>query len=132
MTHEINQILERVDVGFRVSPGDGLSFTAEFQSGVKQPMQRLSGGQQSLLAVAFWLGMAAVFDSPVKLLVLDEPTHDLDEANQRQFGLMLERLHSVIRDRDLQVIMVTHAKTLVSDSVVSLGGRHGKLVRDVG
>jgi len=76
----------------------------------------LSGGEQQLVALA-----AALVMRP-KLLLLDEPTSQLDPFAQKNFTALLER---VARELNVAVLVATHDVTAfehLADARVCLGG----------
>jgi len=76
----------------------------------------LSGGEQQLVALA-----AALVMRP-KLLLLDEPTSQLDPFAQKNFTALLER---VARELNVAVLVATHDVTAfkhLADACVCLGG----------
>ena len=90
---------------------------------------RLSGGQRQRL------DLARALLKPAKILILDEPTSQLDAESEASFREALERIKS---ETDLTVIIVGHrfATISVADQIVVLqGGRvsesgtHAKLMK---
>ncbi|MHB8541661.1 MAG: ABC transporter ATP-binding protein, partial [Candidatus Acidiferrales bacterium] len=83
----------------------------------------LSGGEQQRVAIA-----RALITQP-KLLLADEPTGDLDEANTESIFELMQRLH---RSHHLTSILATHNLSLArrADRVLVL--EHGLLVPDDG
>ncbi len=71
----------------------------------RQPVGRLSGGERQRAAIARALA------SGRPLLVLDEPTSRLDEANADALGALL---HAVARDLGRTVICATHDPVLIT------------------
>ncbi|MDQ7794552.1 MAG: ABC transporter ATP-binding protein [bacterium] len=65
----------------------------------RRPLGKLSGGEQRL--VAFYL---ALMNRP-PILVMDEPTNDLDPSHRRQ---VWEKLRQLNREQATTVILVTH------------------------
>ncbi len=87
-----------------------------------RPIQRLSGGQRQLVAIA-----RATLDQP-KLLILDEPTAALGVAESATVLGVVETL----RDRGVAVMLVSHQLDEVfevADRLVVL--RHGAAIADV-
>lgn len=121
---ETNQFLEVFDAPFRVEADDKLSFRALFNDGREQPAGRLSGGEKVVLALAFRLSVNSMFAAEVGLLCLDEPTVGLDEHNLGCLQTALLRLKELSRERGLQVIMVTHERSLghLFDRVIDPSG----------
>jgi len=101
---EAREALERVGLGDRLE---------------HLPSQ-LSGGEKQRLCVA-----RALINHP-RLLLADEPTGNLDEANERQVLDIFAQLHG----RGQTLIVVTHNPEIASmaDRVVEL--EHGRIVRD--
>ncbi|MCA0455110.1 MAG: ABC transporter ATP-binding protein [Chloroflexi bacterium] len=85
-----------------------------------QPIPRLSGGQKRMVALASTLAASP----PV--IILDEPTNDLDPQNRQR---VWDILRNVNADRGTTVILVTH-NVLEAEKVVQRVGimQHGKLV----
>ena len=83
----------------------------------------LSGGEQQLVALA-----AALVMRP-KLLLLDEPTSQLDPFAQKNFTALLER---VARELNVAVLVATHdvaAFEYLADARVCLGGEKPDALR---
>jgi ABC-type protease/lipase transport system fused ATPase/permease subunit len=85
---------------------DGLNTMLEGPAGVK-----LSGGQRQKVGLA-----RALYKNP-SLLVLDEPTSNLDEAGEQQF---LQTLEAMRQKRDCTCVVVTHKPSLLQsmDSIL--------------
>src|SRR3984885_9777730 len=99
---EAQQALERVGLGDRIE---------------HLPTQ-LSGGEQQRVAVA-----RALINHP-KLILADEPTGNLDEANEEIVLSLLRELHTEGRT----ILMVTHAPSIGSLADRRIGFSHGHLV----
>jgi putative ABC transport system ATP-binding protein len=78
----------------------------------------LSGGEQQRVAIA----AAAARNAP--LVLADEPTAELDEANERR---VLDALHGLRKDHGTTVVVVTHSPSVAAsaDRVVEI--RDGKV-----
>src|SRR5580700_10913088 len=100
--NEARQSLERVGLGDRIE---------------HLPSQ-LSGGEQQRVAVA-----RALINHP-KLILADEPTGNLDEANEKIVLDLLRELHS----QGHTILMVTHAPEIGSLADRRIGFSHGHLV----
>jgi DNA repair exonuclease SbcCD ATPase subunit len=118
----MNEFLEMFDTDYRVTANEGLSFVASFNSGSKQPAERLSEGQKVVLALAFRLALNRMFAENVGALYLDEPTAYLDEHHIRGFEPVLAQLREFSASRGLQCMIVTHERDLAPlfDSVIQL------------
>jgi len=80
---------------------------------LRQPVASLSGGERSRLL------LARAFASPSNLLVLDEPTNDLDVET-------LDLLEDVLGDYDGTLILVSHDRDFIdrlATSTIALDGR---------
>jgi putative ABC transport system ATP-binding protein len=99
---EARRALERVGLGDRIE---------------HLPAQ-LSGGEQQRVAVA-----RALINHP-KLILADEPTGNLDEANEKIVLDLLRELHGERRT----ILMVTHAPTIGSMADRRIDFSHGHLV----
>jgi putative ABC transport system ATP-binding protein len=100
--NEARQALERVGLGDRIE---------------HLPAQ-LSGGEQQRVAVA-----RALINHP-KLVLADEPTGNLDEANEKIVLDLLRDLHAEGRT----ILMVTHAASIGSLADRRIDFAHGHLV----
>ncbi len=118
----VNEHLGALDAPFLVNVAEDLSLEARFRDGTCQPAVRLSGGQQVVLALAFRISVNSTFAGEVGLLCLDEPTVGLDVYNMGCLRIALQRLKALSADRGLQVVVVTHERSLAPmfDTVVDL------------
>ncbi|MCU0834391.1 MAG: ATP-binding cassette domain-containing protein [Chromatiaceae bacterium] len=111
----------------RVSVGDSsrhvLSYLKDFlftPERARQPVRALSGGERNRLL------LARLFTQPANLLVMDEPTNDLDAET-------LELLEELLVDFQGTVLLVSHDRALLDAVVTSTlvlegGGRVGEYV----
>ncbi|MDX1736267.1 MAG: ATP-binding cassette domain-containing protein, partial [Halioglobus sp.] len=74
---------------------------------IRSPVSVLSGGEQNRAV------LAKLFSQPANLLVLDEPTNDLDIET-------LELLEEILLDFDGTVILVSHDREFMDNVVTSL------------
>ncbi len=90
-----------------------------FGDRLKHLPSRLSGGEQQRVAVA-----RALINHP-KLVLADEPTGNLDEANAETVIRLLRELH----DQGHTILMVTHDPAIgrLADRRIDLA--HGRLVQ---
>jgi DNA repair exonuclease SbcCD ATPase subunit len=119
----VNEMLEWFDAEFRVTAVDGLSFEAHFTDGRQLPAERLSIGQQVVLALGFRFAVSFLYAN-LGFLVLDEPTAYLDRHHISGFKPTLERLRKYAASQGLQCVIVTHERELAPlfDAVISVGG----------
>ena len=107
-----------LDVGAIVERVDGAMATLDIAGLADRDPQRLSGGQAQLVALASVLALRP------SLLVLDEPTSQLDPAGTRLVGDALSRFAA---ENGTAVLLVEHKTGLVAriadEVAVLVGGR---------
>ena len=69
----------------------------------------VSGGERSTAALVLRVGFALALAPHLKVLILDEPTHNLDEYGIRELGNVLREK---IQDYVSQVFLITHEEKL--------------------
>jgi ATP-binding cassette subfamily F protein uup len=87
-----------------------ISYLGEFlftPDRVRMPVKALSGGEQNRAI------LARLFSKPANLLVLDEPTNDLDVET-------LELLEEILMDFDGTVLLVSHDREFMDNVVTSI------------
>jgi ATP-binding cassette subfamily F protein uup len=87
-----------------------ISYLGEFlfaPDRVRMPVKALSGGEQNRAI------LAKLFSKPANLLVLDEPTNDLDVET-------LELLEEILFDFDGTVLLVSHDREFMDNVVTSI------------
>ncbi|HEX5377534.1 MAG TPA: ATP-binding cassette domain-containing protein, partial [Phenylobacterium sp.] len=100
----------------RGSPRHVISYAKDFlftDAQIRQPVRSLSGGERNRLLLARALA------TPANLLVLDEPTNDLDMDT-------LDLLEDLLADFDGTLILVSHDRDFVdrlATSTIALNGR---------
>lgn len=121
MEADINAGLEHFGRPFWVEADADLTFVAHKPGVPPHAAGLLSGGQKMVLAVAFWNAVASMYQADVGMLVLDEPTANLDAANVAGLAEAMAAFTGAVRGRR-QLIMVTHADALrpAFDQVVTL------------
>ena len=82
-------------------------------------LEMLSGGERALTSIALIFALSQV--NPPPFLVLDETDADLDEANSKRYGDMLETL-----SKHSQLIVITHNRETMSRAGVLYGVTMGK------
>lgn len=119
---DINDLLVRFGVRFRVELTERLSFNVRYDDGRVHAATRLSDGQKVVFALAFRVAVNALFTGDVGLFCLDEPTDSLDAKNLACLELALGRLRELSHSRGLQCLLVTHERKLARmfDAVLDL------------
>jgi exonuclease SbcC len=76
----------------------------------QRPVSNLSGGEKVCVALAVRLGMSdLMIKSPLKIMVLDEPTAYLDKTHCDYFVDVIQQLTSFMnRKQNFQFIIITH------------------------
>ena len=117
LSSHVNGWLERFAAPFYAVFRDDLTFNIQRNDGTEHPAAMASGAQKDILGLAFWLSIPA----PSPILLLDEPTAHLDEANRGRLGAVFRRLAASFAG-ERQVIVTTHADDLSSsfDQVIAL------------
>ena len=129
---DVNKFLGNFTAPFVVEPmREGVGFKVRFTDGRPMPPElpdaaTLSGGQKVQLAVAFRLATYCTFASKLGLLVLDEPTAYLDDANIECFGELLVKVAKIAQNMGIQILIATHDKIVLnySSNVISLEPKH--------
>lgn len=73
----------------------------------------LSGGERACAALSIRISIALILTKDLGLLILDEPTHNLDEKTVKTFGEMVEVQLSGLID---QIFIITHDSKLLEVS----------------
>lgn len=126
MEDDINAVLDMFGSPFWVETSEDLSFDVHHPGHPPQSALRLSGGQKSVLAVGFRTAISTLFGSEIGMMVLDEPTAGMDDANVGFLAEALARFAAEVRGKR-QVIMITHAGSLrpAFDQVIEIGATDG-------
>lgn len=111
-TVKANNYLEDFSAPFRIYSDDDLVFWAKFIDGRDLPVGRLSGGELGVLSLAFRLAVHFEIGAGLNLLVLDEPTDALDEANLECIETAFSRMRAMSKSCGLQVLIVSHRKAI--------------------
>ncbi len=110
----MSQLCEELGQPFDVTVGDDLDFMIRHSDGGVEPARRLSHGQRACVSTVFWLvRLTANVAGSLPLLVLDEPTANMDAAAVAKFGEMLKNLGPMLVARGLQVVLITHHEQLL-------------------
>ncbi len=119
---EINRNLSSFDTPFKVTSCDNLQLKCQFPDGRQHYGDKLSGGLQIVLAVAFRFAVYSIFAPELGTMVLDEPTVFLDYDNVDYLREAIAGMNAKMREQDRQVLVVTHESRLMRafDTVFSL------------
>jgi DNA repair exonuclease SbcCD ATPase subunit len=95
----------------------GGTLTAELSEDMEfartdKAVQAFSGGEAVRLAVAFHLAKIDLLAGKLPLLILDEPTHNLDIGAQAQFCDIIRQLQTLAGQK-LYIVIVTHEESLL-------------------
>lgn len=114
-TSHMSSLCAELGQPFSIAIDDTLNFIATWPSGHVEPVTRLSMGQRACAATMFWVAkLLTSRGHALPLLVLDEPSANMDSDVVHQFGLMLQRLDRILVERKLQVVLITHHQQLAS------------------
>lgn len=108
---KINSWLQRFKCSFSVQLADDLTLAAKKANGDVHTVRQLSGGQKTMLAIAFRLAA-----NDQSLLVLDEPTAGVDSEKLDKFAEFLSELSSQLKQEGRQLLLVTHDDRLLGQS----------------
>ena len=119
---EINRNLAAFGTPFRVDSCEDLQLLCSFPDGCSHYGDRLSGGLQVVLAIAFRFAVYSIFAPELGTMVLDEPTVFLDYDNVDYLRDALVGMNAKMREQDRQVLVVTHEDRLMNafDTVFKL------------
>ena len=86
-----------------------------------RPVKNLSGGEQVCVALAVRLGMAELMGkSPLKIMILDEPTASLDKTHCEYFVDAIQQLTKDLnQSKNFQFIIITHDEDIWSNADVN-------------
>jgi DNA repair exonuclease SbcCD ATPase subunit len=108
---KINDWLQKFKCPFSVHLADDLTLVAKKSNGDVHTVRQLSGGQKTMLAIAFRLAA-----NEQSLLVLDEPTAGVDSEKLDKFAEFLSDLSSQLKREGRQLLLVTHDDRLLGQS----------------
>lgn len=116
MLERINAELQELEAEFSVSCNSDLSFTANFHIGPNRGTEitaaALSGGQKTLLSLAYWLSIQSMFARSIGIMFLDEPCSFLDKNNRDKLVEVFLKLRERLHARNQQMIVVSHEESL--------------------
>ena len=100
--------------------GSSIKIQCETITG-SRPIKNLSGGEQVCVALAIRLGMAdLMIKSPLKVMILDEPTASLDKTHCERFVDIIQDLtQHMNQNQNFQLIIITHDEEIWDDAQIS-------------
>lgn len=119
ITPMVQEMLERMQANFTVAIDPERPMTYKFtrtdnDSGYAMPQERLSGGQAIRLAIALLIACQQTILPEVGLLILDEPSSHIDSEGVEHMRDMFIQLEDILKNSNMQVILVDHNPTLVA------------------
>jgi exonuclease SbcC len=103
----VMQYLGKFEVDFAAYINDQFQIICRFPGGKEIPARLLSGGQSVALAVALRFSMSDLLAGNLPLIVMDEPTVFLDEANVTRLSHVLDKV-KVLAKRGRFIQVITH------------------------
>lgn len=125
LASRMNEVLAAFNASFRVSAGAGSSFKAVFYNqpgkGI-QPDTRLSGGERAQYGLALRVAAHSLWAQELGFLALDEPTYGFGQHDLGCVRVAIEELRRLSNEQGLQVIVVTHERSLLPlfDNVIEV------------
>ena len=119
-----SQYLEKLRTSVRhikLNPeGKSIKIQCETITG-SRPIKNLSGGEQVCVALAIRLGMAdLMIKSPLKVMILDEPTASLDRTHCEKFVDIIQDLtQHMNQNQNFQLIIITHDEEIWDAAQIS-------------
>lgn len=101
--------------GLRMS-ADEKGYRFDIYDGVWRPAELVSGGERASIALAFRIALATVLTPNMSLLVLDEPTHNLDKE---AVGVLAHALQYNLPELVEQSFVITHEEGLMGSEFAS-------------
>jgi len=121
----MNEVLQEFSANYRVlSKEDGTFSATFFDNSFKgiQPDERLSGGESAQFGLALQIAAQSIWAQELGFFALDEPTYGFGPDDMKCVGIALEYLKKLSIEQGIQVIVITHEKSLLPlfDNVISL------------
>ena len=120
---EFSEYLNAFGAPFTVRIDDDFNLFFVKDGGEERGINRFSGGEKTVSSISLHLSISEMFGHELGLLVLDEPTSNMDEEYLNQFARIVETLASGLLGGDRQLVVVTHqASSLkgVFDEIIEL------------
>lgn len=124
LRERVGEYMKAFGANIVVNIDDDFNLTFIKNGGVERQLQRLSGGEKTVLSVSLHLATSELFGHEIGLLSLDEPTSNMDSDYLSQFTKIVETLASGILGGDRQLIVITHHVAEMSgvvDKLISIG-----------
>ena len=123
---KVSAYLKAFEASFTVNIDDGFGMTFVKGGGNERQLERMSGGEKTVLSISLHLAVSELFGNGLGVLVLDEPTSNMDVDYLSQFTQIIETLSSGILGGDRQLIVVTHQVSSMAgvfDKLIELGAQ---------
>ena len=109
----LSHYLGAFEVEFTAYINEDFQFLCKFKGGIEAQASLLSGGQTVALAVAFGFALSDLLAGNLPLIVLDEPTVFLDDANVGRLVQVLEMARGLAK-RGVFIQVATHEPAIMS------------------
>ena len=93
---------------FELIPGDGANPFEVVREGVRMPINSLSGGEKTLIALMLAMGMSEALVGNVEMMLIDEGFAALDAENRAKVAEILKNLEILNR----VIVFITHFEDL--------------------
>lgn len=110
MREKLNFYLDAFSVPFVVNISEDFDMTFVKEGGTEKSLNRLSGGEKSVVSVSMHLAVSDMFAGGLSMLVLDEPSQNMDPEYVTMLTNVIETMSSGVLGGDRQLIVVTHHK----------------------
>jgi exonuclease SbcC len=125
LEEEVNKALETFSTQFRVSIEEDFNISVRTQESSILGLNNLSGGERTILAIAFRIALAKTLLGRLPgLMILDEPTQNLDVKNKARLFEIVRDIAGILE----QVIVVTHDEEIIekADNIIRVRNVDGE------
>jgi DNA repair exonuclease SbcCD ATPase subunit len=105
---EINAFLKYFSNPFCLTITEDMDLICTMPSGHIRPAHRLSGGQRAVLSVCTRFALCEIFSKNIGLLVLDEPSQNLDQERVKFLAEFMKHVNAASKNAAAQTIVITH------------------------
>lgn len=113
LNSRMSHFLEQFNTTFTAILSEDFDFICSYSNGQKDKSAKsLSGGQTVALALAFRLALSDIMGASIPILILDEPTVFLDEANIEAVRDVLQSARSYT-EKGSYILISTHERELL-------------------